>query len=52
MIPIIIGDDDLTFMTWKLLFENGGRVCESSYFPAVAPRTAAAAHQLYGNPHR
>ena len=23
VIPIIIGDDDLTFMTWKLLFENG-----------------------------
>ncbi len=23
VIPIIIGDDALTFMTWKLLFENG-----------------------------
>ncbi len=23
VIPIIIGDDDLTFRTWKLLFENG-----------------------------
>jgi len=23
VIPIIIGDDDLTFMTWKRLFENG-----------------------------
>ncbi len=23
VIPIIIGDNDLTFMTWKLLFENG-----------------------------
>jgi 8-amino-7-oxononanoate synthase len=23
VIPIIIGDDELTFMTWKLLFENG-----------------------------
>jgi len=23
VIPIIIGDDGLTFMTWKLLFENG-----------------------------
>lgn len=23
IIPIIIGDNDLTFLTWKLLFENG-----------------------------
>lgn len=23
VIPIIIGDDELTFLTWKLLFENG-----------------------------
>jgi 8-amino-7-oxononanoate synthase len=23
IIPIIIGDDDLTFLTWKLLFESG-----------------------------
>lgn len=23
VVPIIIGDDDLTLMTWKLLFENG-----------------------------
>lgn len=23
VIPIMIGDDELTFMTWKLLFENG-----------------------------
>ncbi len=23
VIPIIIGDDEMTFLTWKLLFENG-----------------------------
>jgi 8-amino-7-oxononanoate synthase len=36
VIPIIIGDDDLTFMTWKLLFENGVFV-NPVISPAVAP---------------
>jgi 8-amino-7-oxononanoate synthase len=36
IIPIIIGDDDLTFMTWKLLFENGVFV-NPVISPAVAP---------------
>ncbi len=35
VIPIIIGDDKLTFMTWKLLFENGVFVN-----PVIAPATA------------
>jgi len=40
VIPIIIGDDDLTFMTWKLLFENGVFV-NPVISPAVSP-----GHQL------
>ena len=36
VIPIIIGNDDLTFMTWKLLFENGVFV-NPVISPAVAP---------------
>ncbi len=36
VIPIIIGDDDLTFMTWKMLFENGVFV-NPVISPAVAP---------------
>lgn len=36
VIPIIIGDDDLTFITWKLLFENGVFV-NPVISPAVAP---------------
>ena len=36
VIPIIIGDDDLTFLTWKLLFENGVFV-NPVISPAVAP---------------
>ena len=36
VIPIVIGDDDLTFMTWKLLFENGVFV-NPVISPAVAP---------------
>ncbi len=36
VIPIIIGDDALTFMTWKLLFENGVFV-NPVISPAVAP---------------
>ncbi len=35
VIPIIIGDDDLTFMTWKLLFEAGVFVN-----PVISPATA------------
>jgi len=40
VIPIIIGDDSLTFMTWKLLFENGVFV-NPVISPAVSP-----GHQL------
>jgi len=36
VIPIVIGDDELTFMTWKLLFENGVFV-NPVISPAVAP---------------
>ncbi|MDO9087818.1 MAG: aminotransferase class I/II-fold pyridoxal phosphate-dependent enzyme [Anaerolineaceae bacterium] len=36
VIPIIIGSDDLTFLTWKLLFENGVFV-NPVISPAVAP---------------
>jgi 8-amino-7-oxononanoate synthase len=36
VIPIIIGDDDLTFITWKLLFENGVFV-NPIIAPAVSP---------------
>lgn len=36
VIPIIIGDDQLTFMTWKLLFQNGVFV-NPVISPAVAP---------------
>jgi 8-amino-7-oxononanoate synthase len=36
VIPIIIGDDEMTFMTWKLLFENGVFV-NPVISPAVSP---------------
>jgi 8-amino-7-oxononanoate synthase len=36
VIPIIIGNDDLTFLTWKLLFENGVFV-NPVISPAVSP---------------
>jgi 8-amino-7-oxononanoate synthase len=36
VIPIIIGDDALTFMTWRLLFENGVFV-NPVIAPAVSP---------------
>jgi len=36
VIPIIIGDDQKTFMTWKALFENGVFV-NPVISPAVAP---------------
>ena len=36
VIPIIIGDDEMTFMTWRLLFENGVFV-NPIISPAVAP---------------
>jgi len=36
VIPIVIGDDEMTFMTWKLLFENGVFV-NPVISPAVAP---------------
>jgi 8-amino-7-oxononanoate synthase len=35
VVPIIIGDNDLTFLTWKLLFDNGVFVN-----PVIAPATA------------
>ncbi len=40
IVPIIIGDDQLTFATWRLLFENGVFV-NPIISPAVAP-----GHQL------
>ncbi len=40
VIPIIIGDDELTFLTWKLLFESGVFV-NPVISPAVSP-----GHQL------
>lgn len=40
VVPIIIGDDQRTFLTWKLLFENGVFV-NPVISPAVAP-----GHQL------
>ena len=36
VIPIIIGDDEKTFMTWRMLFENGVFV-NPVISPAVAP---------------
>ena len=36
VVPIIIGDDQLTFATWRLLFENGVFV-NPVISPAVAP---------------
>ncbi len=36
VIPIIIGDDELTFMTWRMLFENGVFV-NPVISPAVSP---------------
>lgn len=36
VVPILIGDDELTFLTWKLLFENGVFV-NPVISPAVAP---------------
>jgi 7-keto-8-aminopelargonate synthetase-like enzyme len=40
IVPIIIGDDQMTFDTWRLLFENGVFV-NPVISPAVAP-----GHQL------
>jgi 8-amino-7-oxononanoate synthase len=40
VIPIIIGDDQLTFTTWRLLFENGVFVN-----PIISPAVSAG-HQL------
>jgi len=40
IIPIIIGDDQKTFLTWRLLFENGVFVN-----PVISPAVAAG-HQL------
>jgi 7-keto-8-aminopelargonate synthetase-like enzyme len=36
VIPIIIGDDERTFITWKMLFENGVFV-NPVISPAVSP---------------
>ena len=36
VIPIVIGNDELTFITWKLLFDNGVFV-NPIISPAVAP---------------
>ena len=35
VIPTIIGDDELTFLTWRLLFDNGVFVN-----PVISPATA------------
>lgn len=40
VIPIIIGDDERTFLTWKMLFENGVFVN-----PVISPAVSAG-HQL------
>ena len=40
IVPIIIGDDQLTFATWRLLFENGVFVN-----PVISPAVSAG-HQL------
>lgn len=40
VIPILIGDDEKTFLTWKLLFENGVFVN-----PVIAPAVAQG-HQM------
>ena len=36
IVPVIIGDDELTFRTWKALFDNGVFV-NPVISPAVAP---------------
>ena len=36
VVPIIIGDDEKTFITWKMLFENGVFV-NPVISPAVTP---------------
>jgi 7-keto-8-aminopelargonate synthetase-like enzyme len=36
VVPIIIGDDELTFITWKKLFDNGVFV-NPVISPAVSP---------------
>ena len=41
IIPIIIGDDDLTFLTWKLLFDAGVFVN-----PIISPATPAGCQLL------
>ena len=41
IVPVIIGDDNLTFMTWKALFENGVFVN-----PVVSPAVAAGQQLL------
>jgi 7-keto-8-aminopelargonate synthetase-like enzyme len=51
IIPIIIGDDQKTFLTWKLLFDNGVFV-NPVISPAVAPgrlllRTSYMASHTY-----
>jgi 7-keto-8-aminopelargonate synthetase-like enzyme len=40
IIPILIGDDERTFLTWKLLFENGVFVN-----PVISPAVSTG-HQL------
>jgi 7-keto-8-aminopelargonate synthetase-like enzyme len=51
VVPIIIGDDERTFLTWKLLFEKGVFV-EPGDFSRSITRQAALAHELYGHTHR
>lgn len=47
VIPIIIGDDERTFLFWRALFDEGVFV-QSGYQPGCSPRTTIIAHQLYG----
>ncbi len=51
VIPILIGDDMLTFNTWKLLFDNGVFV-NPVISPAVAPGRQLLRTSLHGQPHR
>ena len=48
VIPIIIGDDERTFLTWKLLFENGVFV-NPVISPAVSPGRQLLRTSYYGD---
>ncbi len=46
IVPVIIGDDEKTFLTWKTLFENG--VFVNPVIHRQFRMHATAAYQLYG----